>query len=270
MATTSEQVESGDLPSELSGLGRPEAVFPAKALAATGAGMVLLASGVLMVATGTAAIFGYLNVPFPKDGPPAEIVLGIGVGLFTSGAALIVVMLRRPTKPAPNAFRGFVIYPTAFVEAKDGRCTIFPWDQVEALINPQSALGDYHVQSADGRKIRVDHAVHGYQELLGMLRYRAKEDGLDRARTKIAAGESVAFGPFAVSRDSLEYKGKKLRWDQVGVFEVVLQQGHRRLRIKAQGALWPWCYALLYGLPNEGAFFELIGEVRSAQPRAWS
>lgn len=271
MATTFEDVAVGGLPSEVASLGRPDAVFPAKRFVGTGLGMMMMASGILMLFCAGAAVFAYLNVPFPKDGPPPEIVLGVGAFGAVFGLVLVVAALSRPAgKGDPNAFRGFLVYPTALVRVKDGQCTIVLWDQVVALINPEKPLADFQILAADGRKFPVDRPIEGYLDLLGTILYRLRGRLLERARTEVASGQTVTFGPFGVSRDAFEYKGKKLAWDQMSVFEVMIERGgHRRLRIKSRGTLWPWCYALLYGLPNEAIFFELIEELRSARPAAW-
>lgn len=270
MATTFEGIEVGGLPPEVRDLGRPDAVFPTKALLGTPIGMALMAGGVLLLFCGGAAIFGYMNVPFPKDGPPPEIVLGVGVFSAVFGLGLVASALRRPSgREAPDTFRGFLVYPTALVRARDGGWTVFPWDGVEALVNPETSLGDFQVLASDGRKFRVDRDVEGYMDLLGTILHRVKGARLGPARERFAAGQTVPFGPFGVSRDALVYKGKRLAWDRMSAFGVIIQNGHRHLRVKRRGALWPWCYKPLYGIPNEAIFFELIEEARSGQRYAW-
>ena len=262
--TTFEGADIDRLPTEVKDLGRLDAIFPTKALVRTGAGLMLLAGGVLMLACGGAAVFAYLKVPFPKDGPPAEIVLGVGAFSATLGLGLVAAALRRPRSEGdPDAFRGFLTFPSALVRSKDGRCDVFPWDEIEAVINPEKPLADFQILSRDGRKIPADRAIEGYLDLLGTVLVRVGGRLLGRARGQVASGQTVAFGPFGISRDALEHKGKRLPWNQVSELGVVREQGgHRRLRVKRRGAIWPWCYALLYGLPNEEVFFKLIDEVR--------
>jgi hypothetical protein len=251
------------LPAEFDHLGPPDAVFPAKAFGETNAGIALLLGGVLMLASGAGAIYGYSNVKFPKDGPPAEIVLGVGGFALTAGFILIAVMLRQPrSRGDANAFRGYIAFPSALVRCKDGRSEIFPWDEIEALINPETAMGDFLIQAHDGRKIPVDRAIVGYMDLLGTILNRLRGPLLSQAQKRLESGQTVEFGPFGLSRGAIEHKGKSLRWDQISELDVGIYQGHRRLRIKSRGAIWPWCFALLYGIPNETIFLKLIGDLR--------
>lgn len=270
MASAFEPVEIAGLPPEVKDLGRPEAIHAAKSLLRTGLGVALVAGGVLLLGCGFAATYAYLNVPFPKDGPPAEIVLGVGVAAFVFGFGMIAVASRQPGGEGnTDAFGGYLVYPSALVRAKGGQCTIFSWDEVEALVNPETSLGDFQVRATDGRTMPVDRAIERYMELLGTILDRVKTARLEHARSEFAAGTTLPFGKFGVSREAIEYKGKTLRWDEMSVFEVVLHNGHRHLRVKKRGSLWPWCYAVLYGLPNEAIFFTLIEEARASRPRMW-
>jgi hypothetical protein len=263
--TTLRTADVTGLPAELKELGRPDEAFPAKALASTTVGMALLAGGVLMLATGAGAIYGYFHTKFPKDGPPAEIVLGVGIFAIVMGLVMMAFTVRRPKgQGEPNSFCGYLAYPTALVRLKDGRCEIFRWDEIEAFVNPANGMADFQIQAQDGRKLPVDRAIVGYMDLLGTILNRLRGPLLSRAHERLSSGQTVSFGPFGISRAAIEYKGKRLPWDQITELGVTLQNGHRHLRIKCRGKVWPWCYAALYGIPNESILLNLLGELRAS------
>src|SRR5262249_54820896 len=126
---------------------------------------------------------------------------------------------------------------------------------------PAGSSGDYHITTRDGRKVPIKHGVKDYSNLIGNVVVRVTNEIIPPLQSALQAGETVAFGPFEVRRDSIGYKGKTPAWENVAVLRVEIGALGRRLRLRASGALLPWCFCNLESFPNGVLFPDLLRAV---------
>jgi hypothetical protein len=100
--------------------------------------------------------------------------------------------------------------------------------------------------------------VEDYLCLIDAVVTRVTEQVVSAAKRALNAGQTVAFGPFAVSQEAIQYKGKTLPWNRIAALEIQLIQGSRRLRIRKSGSLLPWCWADLDSFPNGVLFHNVL------------
>jgi hypothetical protein len=218
----------------------------------------LLAGGVVFLICGGILAYTYFYVPV-KNGP-REPLAWISAGAFVLGAVQLIAahFCRQKTSSAVAEGDGFLLCRDGLVWQQGEDRQALRWDEVAQLMHPQSFGDDYKLVADDGRQMPIRRYIHGYLELLGTVITRVNQVLLPRAVAALEEGDAVSFGPFAVSRDALAYKGKVLPWEQIAALEIQVGQAGRRLRIRKQGGLLPWCYAPLDKVPNNSVLLELV------------
>lgn len=249
--------QENPLPEEIVRLGTPEQIHPATS---TSMSLVLLCSGVFFLLSAALCVFIYMKVPFKKDDTvPPEMMLyitaGIAcVGLICWAGAWWKAAFRKATEEA------YLIYPEALVWFHDESWVIIRWNEITELLSPQN-LGDYRITTRDGRTIPIKHGVKDYSNLIGSVVSRVTREIISPLHSALAAGQTVTFGPFEVTRDRIGYKGKVLAWENVAVLRIEIGSLGRRLRLRASGSLLPWCFCNLESFPNGVLFPDLLRAV---------
>jgi hypothetical protein len=249
--------EETPLSRELASLGRPEQVHPAKV---TSMSLVLLCSGVFFLVSAGMFVVLYMKVPFKKDDPvPPETMLYIAAGIGFLGLLQCLAAWWKGDF-GKGAQEAYLLYPDELVLLQNESLVHIRWDEITEVLSPKS-LGDYHVVTRDGRTFPIKHAVRDYSNLIAGVLTRVKNTIIPPLYSALEAGQTVTFGPFEVSRERIGYKGKFLSWDDVAVLRIEVGALGRRLRLRASGALLPWCYCNLESFPNAVMFPELIRAV---------
>src|SRR5262249_14368729 len=132
---------------------------------------------------------------------------------------------------------------------------------ITALLAPTGSAGDYHIATRDGRTLPIRHGVKDYSNLIGSVVQRVTSEIIPPLQAALRAGETVTFGPFEVRYDTIGYKGKILAWETVAVLRVEIGALGRRLRLRASGSLFPWCFCNLESFPNGVLFPDLLNAV---------
>jgi hypothetical protein len=245
------------IPDEIARLGRPQQVHP---LRVTSTSLVLLGAGVFFLLAAGLCVIIYLKVPFKKDDPvPPETMLYIAGGV--AGVGLISLMgAWWKGDFGKRAGEAYLIYPEALVLLQNDVWTIVRWSEITELLSPRSS-GDYHITTRDGRIFPIKHGVKDYFGLISSVVSRVTSEIIPPLHSALRAGQTVTFGPFEVRRDSIGYKGKTLSWDDVAVLRIEIGALGRRLRLRASGSLFPWCFCNLESFPNGVLFPDLIRAV---------
>ncbi|MBI3862188.1 MAG: hypothetical protein HY290_09865 [Planctomycetia bacterium] len=246
--------QENPLPQELAELGCPEQVHPARD---TSTSLILLCSGIFFLLSSALCVFIYMKVPFKKDDSvPPEMMLYIAAGIACVGLLCCLgAWLKGDFGKRPE--EGYVIYPEALVWLQKDSCAVVRWNEIKALLSPRN-LGDYHVETQDGRTIPIKHGVKDYSNLIGTVYSRVSSEIIAPLQSDLAAGKVVTFGPFEVGPGGIAYKGKVLAWDDVAVLRIEIGSLGRRLRLRASGSLLPWCYCNLESFPNGVLFPDLL------------
>jgi hypothetical protein len=82
---------------------------------------------------------------------------------------------------------------------------------------------------------------------------------LPRALATVKAGQTVTFGPFAVSAHALTYSDKTVPWSEITKMTIVGPR-QRRLVFECQGAMFSWT-CLLGSVPNDFVMLEVIRQI---------
>jgi hypothetical protein len=248
MATAIPIEQEVSLPPDIVAMGRPLQVHREKA--ALSPWLLLFGTGLFLLVMAVVFLFIYWKVPMKKDDvAPPEIMLYIAGGLGLVGACLSFGTWCKGSLETRKSVNAYLIYPQALVLLQEGAANVIRWNEITELISPRN-FGDYKIATRDGRSFPIKRAVEDYSNLISTVISRASDEVVGPAVRALEAGETVTFGPFAVSQEALHYKGKTLPWERVAALEVQVGQAGRRLRIRASGSLLPWCYANLESFPN--------------------
>jgi hypothetical protein len=259
MATAVESESELALPAEVTTLGQPLAVH--REAPAYVSAFLLFFAGFLFL--GVAGLPGFLYYKAllvqQQDTALAHTMLYIAGGLGLLGLGTWWGGWRK-SGLGRGARWTYLVYPQALVLVDKKSTSIIRWNEITELCSPGS-LGDFHISTRAGRTFPIRHAVRGYQKLISCIYERVKDQIVTPAKRAVDSGQTVTFGPFQVSRQAIHYKGKTLPWDQVAVLYVQVGRGGRRLRIRASGALLPWCMVDIDSFPNGVLLTDLLRHV---------
>lgn len=262
--TTAVEVESElALPPEVSTLGQPLQVHR-EAPAYVSAFLLFFAGFLFLGLAGLCAFFYCKLLVKKQDVVGAEPILYIAGGLGLLGSGTCLGGWSKSGLGQRRARWAYLIYPQALVLVEKKSTSIIRWDEVTALLSPRS-LGDFQIATRDGRKFPIRHAVRDYQGLISYIHQRVTDQVVTPAKRALDRGQTVTFGPFELSREAICYKGKTLPWDQIAALYIQVGRGGRRLRIRAAGSLFPWCYADIDSFPNGILLPDLLGHVCPAR-----
>lgn len=249
--------QDNPLPEELADLGCPEQIHPARDASTS---LVLLCAGVFFLLSAGLCVVIYFKASFKKDDPvPPETMLYIAAGIACIGViSCIGAWWKSDFGKRPE--EGYVIYPEALVWLQKDSCVVVRWHDITALLSPRN-LGDYRVETRDGRTIPIKHGVKDYSSLIGTVVSRVTSEIITPLQSELAAGKVVTFGPFEVGQGGIAYKGKVLAWENVAVLRIEIGSLGRRLRLRSTGSLLPWCYCNLESFPNGVLFPDLLQTV---------
>jgi hypothetical protein len=244
------------LPQEIARLGRPQQVHEGRMSSMS---LLLLFASVFFLLSAGFCVFIYFKVPIKKNNDiPPETMLYIAGGI--AFMALLCLAAWKGNVGAGSKAATYLVYPEALALLKGDSFDIVRWNEVTQLVSPRN-LGDYHITTQDGRTFPIKHAVKDYSNLIAAVFTHVSAQLLPPLRNALDAGETVGVGPFALSQESITYKGKTLSWDNVAALEIQIGQGGRRLRIRASGSIVPWCWANLDAFPNGVFLAEVLRHV---------
>jgi hypothetical protein len=276
------------LPPEVASLGQPLHVHPPTAIAAflsktplggTPLDLSPLAKATLnrlMFWAGTvgfpvlAAAFVLIYFFVPVTGGPPEIALGVAGVCLLAGVASLILLLRsrgqpveqeapRPPKKRAAASRpGYLFYRDALVVRQGEQTTVVRWDEVRELLYPAAAGTNFRLVTRDDREVDIDRWVRDYGDLVQAVVDRLNEVLVPATLEKIAGGKKAKFGPLAVTRTGLRYKGKKAHWDDVTSMVIQAGRGGRRLTVHTQGSWFAWCWVDLNRIPNNDVLYHVL------------
>jgi hypothetical protein len=165
--------------------------------------------------------------------------------------------------PAPaNEPPGFIFYPVALVQVRGGKFTAIRWQDVQTLEAP-AAAGHWKITARDGRQIELSYWVEDEGTTIESLVRHVSAVLLPQFQQRIAAGETLMFGPFGISREGVTYKAKTATWQEVTSLRY-LTGGIYSLQIYCGGFL-PWCTFPVMTAPNGELIYQLL--CRVAPPR---
>jgi hypothetical protein len=173
-------------------------------------------------------------------------IIGIAVG------ALPFIQGKKDPNAKPLSF---LVFNDALVAVEGDECTLIPWDEI-----PQHTLGDGFTTS-EGKKFSLHGMtmVSDVGRLLATVIDQVMARQLPRALAAVKAGQTVTFGPFAVSTQALTYDGKTVPWSEITKMTIVGPR-QRRLVFECQGAMFGWT-CLLGSVPNDFVMLEVIRQI---------
>ncbi len=206
-----------------------------------------LLAGWGLIAVG--AIFAIIGLAVSKGEWPDLLIAAAGLPVALIGVFALLGRQRRRDLCVR-------LFTDGFTRTLGGQTVAVRWDDVTEVWQNviETYRGSAHtnttyiytVRLADGRKFVFNNQVDKIAGLGAAMQKACAERMFPRARAACDAGESVAFGPFAVSRIGLSAGGKTLPWEQVERVELrrgvlhVMQKGQRR----------DWAFAMASKIPN--------------------
>jgi hypothetical protein len=224
----------------------------------------LLVLGGLMVPAGLVVLGIYLFNPPEKDAIFALICALILLVLGTLGLILGIFRRRfaasfKEASPAQRGKRTFVVYAEGLAAASADSHEFMAWRDVQELANVWAGMDrQLTLTDAAGRKLVIDRGLAEEGELTLAIHQRVHAVQLPKALARIKAGETVSFGPFAVSQRGLKYKDKATTWNDIASMEVHAGKGGRRLTIYTTDGWLAWCWHDLNDVPNDDTFFDVL------------
>ena len=190
---------------------------------------------------------------------PELLIAAVGLPLALIGAVVLIGRQRRRDLCVR-------IFTDGFTRTQAGQTDIVRWEEVAEVW--QNVIQSYrgsvrtnttHIYTArltDGRKFVFNGQVDKIAGLGSALQQQCAAVMLPRAREAYQAGESVAFGPFNVSRAGLTKGKATLPWEQVK--QVELRQGVLHIRKKDERR--DWAFAMASKIPNLPVLMALVNQ----------
>ncbi len=177
----------------------------------------------------------------------AKWLLHLGGGLFLTGAAVYVVLdyglslcslavfaaagiygALLLAKALSNSHLRVQIYPHGFTSLRHGKLSVCRWDQIEAVWKTEerqvhmnkefflfTAKCFLTVNKQDGERIYLSDFLNHIQALGETIIEESYRHLWPKAAAAYQGGETVVFGPLAVSTTGLTYRGRALPWSEV-------------------------------------------------------
>jgi hypothetical protein len=195
-------------------------------------------------------------------------LIGLVLGAVAFGLGLFYPLLKgletrmaaKPGKVQADLPDLYLVYKDGLASVSGDRFEFMEWGTVQEVSWVWLRLGRHlALTDGDGRQMVVWQ--HGYTEA-GELRLaiyqRVNDVLLPRTLQKIAGGKTVKFGPFALSRRGLKYKGRTARWDDITSLKLHTHRGDTRLTIYVSGRLLAWSWCSVDTIPNWNTFYDAL------------
>jgi len=247
------------------GLGTPVAFFPAGRMARWGS---LITGLLFLLGSFVAAVFGvfttYAHVQ--KFGPAVitrdlSTPLVLAVIAFAIGAAAT-------WSAYSNWNRAALVY-TNGIAYNDGKgLQTWRWEEVDqflAAITRHYTNGIYTgttyvytLRKADGTKLVLDNRFNKVQDLGQMVERAATPTLYKRAADAYNAGQTVSFGPVALSKGGIAFGKKSYPWTEVA--QVSINKGFLQVS-KKDGGWFSGASAAASTIPNLNVLLSIVDQV---------
>jgi hypothetical protein len=161
-------------------------------------------------------------------------------------------------------YRGlrYLVFEGGLVRVHGRQSEVVRWREVTAYWDLIMAI---RLDTEAGRSVKMSvRYLADPAALKNDVENRVTARLLPGALQRFAAGESLPFGPFAVSRDGIEYKGTQLGWVDIKGFQliVMMKAKTKHVRITQAGKVLPFCHVDTRRVPNLRIFLTLVHQGR--------
>ena len=220
--------------------------------------VVLLLAGSLFLCSGCFAVF---------EGEQLGSFL-FPVGLIFLIIALVVLYLDRQNRD--NAVQ---LFTRGLLYKKAGKVQSVQWDDIEAIYQEISmttlgyGLGQtfykFILELCDRTQLKFSDDIKEIEELGHRVQEAVSWKLRPVLQDKLAKGEKVEFGPYALSSEAIYYKDEPIPWESVNKLQV----SNHAVLVKAEGRRFKLTSVRTPKIPNPYLFIELcLGYIQSEEP----
>jgi len=156
------------------------------------------------------------------------------------------------------------VYPHGFLYTRGRSVDFCPWDRITTFwchrqCVPNTAPSSRYWVMRDDEVVFAfkSKRLNGVEEFAAGLYAEVHERLLAPALKAYAAGESVSFGPIAIDREGLTYRGEHLPWDRITSAAADLESD---FVVQKAGKTYAWCELSTARIPNFPILQELLDE----------
>jgi hypothetical protein len=156
------------------------------------------------------------------------------------------------------------VYPHGFAYQRGKHLDFCTWERITTFWSYRYCVPNvvprikYWVTRDDGAIFAFkDSRLHNVEELAGTIYAHVRDRLLAPALAAFNAGERVEFGPIAIDRQGLAYRGEHLTWDRI---EEAHADTEGDFVVKKRGKTYAWCELSTARIPNFWVFNELLDQ----------
>jgi hypothetical protein len=189
-------------------------------------------------------------------------VLFSGFCVCVITGVLLYYLFKRRTKV--KVYRGGIQW------TRGRECISMHWNEIESIWEasfahegdvlglvpvPGPTYSSTILEDQGGRKITLDNHLANFKELSQLVHAQTVPRIRSEAVDTYAAGETIHFGPFALSRERLIYNERKaVSFNDITRFSV----DAGRVVVRARGHVLRWAVVPIRKIPNVVVFLELM------------
>jgi hypothetical protein len=233
--------------------------------------VLLFALSFLFFCGGLVALWVYFFNPPTNEDPRWPLGVGIVMLIFSAVALVLGVfytwiklletrMLATPKVQRTDTPDAYLVYKDGLAAVTGDEFEFMEWSTIEEVswiwIRWGRHLG---LTDKDGRQMVVWQL--GYTEageLLQAIYVRVNDFLVPRTLKSVAAGKTVDFGLFALTKGGLKYKGRTAKWADVTSMKLSTRGGDSRLIIYVRGRFIPWSWCNVDTIPNWQTFYDAL------------
>ena len=156
------------------------------------------------------------------------------------------------------------VYPHGFAYQRGKQLDFCTWERITTFWSYRQCRPDtlnsykYWVTRDDGAVFAFKSSrLNDVDDLAGHIYSQVRDRLLAPALAAFQAGERVEFGPVAIDREGLTYRGEHLTWDQI---EEASADTDSDFVVKKRGKTYAWCELSTARIPNFSILLELLDE----------
>jgi len=154
------------------------------------------------------------------------------------------------------------VYPHGFAYQRGKHLDFCTWERITTFCSHRKCMSNtmhtfkYWVTRDDGAVFTfLSSRLNNVEELAGTIWAHIRDRLLAPALEAFNAGERVEFGPIAIDRSGLIYRGEHLTWDRI---DEAHADAEGDFVVKKRGKTYAWCELSTARIPNFWVFQELL------------
>lgn len=156
------------------------------------------------------------------------------------------------------------VYPHGFSYQRGRPLDFCTWERISTIWSYQYCVPDavprykFWVTRDDGALFAFNNGrLNDVEELAGRIYAQVRDRFLAPALAAYSAGDPVEFGPIAIDRTGLTYRGEHLTWTQI---VEAGPDAESDFVVRKQGKVYAWCELSTKHIPNFWIFQELLDQ----------